>query len=995
MRLPLLSTIAMAMTLSLYGQQIESNNYGRAIWLYSAENYASAIEAIDRAYRELPTEDMASRARLAFYKAVSLSKSSEDGQGEYLESFISSNPSSPYLGEANFILADIYIQQQRYEDAATIYQDMDIAKIESDQLNRFYFNYGYSLLLSSEMDQSYEQFLRAEATSGEYSREATYYIAYIDYTREEYAKAKQRFLKIADMDKFSGSVPYFILQIEFAEGNYSYVTEHDTSLIDSASDQYLTEVYRIVGESFFHQQRYDMAERYLTMLSQNSGEMGRNENYLLGYSLYMLKMYDQAASYFSKIVEGEDSLSQNAYYHLGDCYLRCGDKSGALSAFSMASSFDHNDIITEDALYNFIKLQHELSGSGLVYDRSISSVNSFLERYPNNQHITELESILIDAYINSNDYKQAYDVISKMGNRDNRTREALQKVAYMRGVELISEGDYKGAELMFDEAIANPMSAKFDALSKFWKAEAKYMEGDYSSATTLYRQYINVAPKSGYEYKLALYNLGYSYFNRKIYQDALSWFTRFVETDFTDRLVLSDAYNRIADIEFSSREYNTAIDQYNKALEYNPSSSYAKYQQALAYGLKGDTDKKISLLTALASSDEQEGRDMAMLELGRTYIRKGSYEQGAKMLQQLYKEMPSSPLIVDALSELGLAYQNMGDSKMATQYYKSVVENYPQSPEAKNALLGLKSIYTQSGNVDEYIEFAEQQGIDTNASGERESLIYSSAERAYASGSYSESVKLFGQYLDQFKSGSKVATATFCLADSYNRLGDRDNALDNYILITNMSVNEHTANSIISAATILMDKSLHEEAYNLLLGIDAATTDKEMIKKALEMSLNSAIALDDRAKSLEIADKIISNKSLAAKDKQLAYTVAGRYNIADREYEDAIKNLKAASYELKSRSGAEAKYLLAKALFMDTNTSDAESEILDFAKRGTPQRDILARAFILLGDIYLYKGDSFQAKATYQSVIDGYESDGEDDGIKKEAEEKRNQIKEG
>ena len=32
----------------------------------------------------------------------------------------------------------------------------------------------------------------------------------------------------------------------------------------------------------------------------------------------------------------------------------------------------------------------------------------------------------------------------------------------------------------------------------------------------------------------------------------------------------------------------------------------------------------------------------------------------------------------------------------------------------------------------------------------------------------------------------------------------------------------------------------------------------------------------------------------------------------------------------------------------------------------------LAKAFILLGDVYVKKGDNFQARATWQSVADGY-----------------------
>ena len=57
-------------------------------------------------------------------------------------------------------------------------------------------------------------------------------------------------------------------------------------------------------------------------------------------------------------------------------------------------------------------------------------------------------------------------------------------------------------------------------------------------------------------------------------------------------------------------------------------------------------------------------------------------------------------------------------------------------------------------------------------------------------------------------------------------------------------------------------------------------------------------------------------------------------------------------------------------------------EVFAFSER-EPQAYWLAKAFILLGDVYVRKGDNFQARATYQSVADGYSP--ADDGIVDEA----------
>ena len=51
----------------------------------------------------------------------------------------------------------------------------------------------------------------------------------------------------------------------------------------------------------------------------------------------------------------------------------------------------------------------------------------------------------------------------------------------------------------------------------------------------------------------------------------------------------------------------------------------------------------------------------------------------------------------------------------------------------------------------------------------------------------------------------------------------------------------------------------------------------------------------------------------------------------------------------------------------------------------------VAKAYIALGDIYAGRDDSFQARATYQSIVDGYSP--ADDGIVAEAKARIEKLK--
>jgi TolA-binding protein len=64
----------------------------------------------------------------------------------------------------------------------------------------------------------------------------------------------------------------------------------------------------------------------------------------------------------------------------------------------------------------------------------------------------------------------------------------------------------------------------------------------------------------------------------------------------------------------------------------------------------------------------------------------------------------------------------------------------------------------------------------------------------------------------------------------------------------------------------------------------------------------------------------------------------------------------------------------------------AEEEIMDFISRGTPYQFWLGKAFLVLADIYVDRGDDFQAKHTLRSLLENYNAD--NDGVKQRAREK-------
>ena len=131
-------------------------------------------------------------------------------------------------------------------------------------------------------------------------------------------------------DAYRAVVPYYLLQIEFRDGNYRYVVENGDELVRRAVPERRQELERVIAESWFHLGDYNKTIGHLDAFTAAGGELDRDGSYLMGFSLYRTARYPEAAEFLRKACGAEDALTQNASYHLADCYLRAGDKQAAI-----------------------------------------------------------------------------------------------------------------------------------------------------------------------------------------------------------------------------------------------------------------------------------------------------------------------------------------------------------------------------------------------------------------------------------------------------------------------------------------------------------------------------------------------------------------------------------------------------------------------------------------------------------------------------------------
>ena len=245
---------------------------------------------------------------------------------------------------------------------------------------------------------------------------------------------------------------------------------------NQAGDNF-SELSKIIGESYFNTQQYDKALKHLKNYKGKKGKWTHADFYQLGYAYYETGNYSQAIDQFNKIISKKDKLAQNAYYYLAECYLKKERKPSALNAYRSAASMTFNPDISKIALLNYARLSYEI---GNPYEKVPQLIIRYLETYPKTSEEQELTALLLSSYTNSGDYDGVLSILSSQN--DYKDDRLLQKVTFLKAIQLYNAGDYPKAGAYFQRAVKNDKVKALTAQSLFWLAQTHYERNQFEDA---------------------------------------------------------------------------------------------------------------------------------------------------------------------------------------------------------------------------------------------------------------------------------------------------------------------------------------------------------------------------------------------------------------------------------------------------------------------------------------------------------------------------------
>ncbi len=885
---------------------------------------------------------------------------------EYLQEF----PYTTFADEVKFMQGVLQVEKGHYKQGLKYLETVDTHALSRAHQTDYLFFRGYAYLMVQEFQRAAIYFSQLSKGNSRYKVRGTYYYAYCMYKLERYDKALPALESLENEPEYAKTVPYYITQIHYAQGDYDVAEMLANDLLDAYPDSPSNaELHRMLGEMSYRKQDYSAAvdhlEIYVQAAKANKEEPLRNDLFMLGMAQYQLSHYNEAVTALKQMKQEPDSLSEAACLTMGNAYVQLKMPEQAKLSYQAAANYGITPAVKEEAAYNYTLCAYQSSSA---LGESVRAFNDFLRQFPNSKHEGKIYQLLSDALMQSKNYAAAIAVLDSIDKPSPKMRETKQYLRYQLGADNFLQGKIQqSAEWLTEVINHNNESSKYTTEAYYLRAEANYRLREYNACVEdLNAFFARPNAKQSENYAIARYLQGYGYFSLKQYDQARETFSLYIDAALATEPTYADALNRLGDCYFNARQFTQAITYYTQVSNLQAAGTdYALFQRGYALGLLHKYGEKISVLRELVKRyPKSDFADDGMYEIARAQLQQNDELGAIATYERLLSTYPHSSLARKASLENAMIYRNLGKNEQAIVAYRRTIEKYPATEEAYAALDALQALYVESGNVNEYLAYTKTLAkMNMNVTTAEDSLLYASAEMQYMQAAYQKASVSLSNYITQYCAGGRYCTsARYYLADSYYRLGKMSEALAQYQVLAEMNANPYQEEAATRVAEICYDKGDYTCALEGFYRMSALASNRENTTIARLGILRCSQALGWHQAAIDIAEQILNDTPVSDDTKAEAQYGRAKAYIALNQWSKAQTDLKALSKEVRTAQGAEAKYLLAQSYYELKNLDAAEAEVMSFTQMNTQQQYWLARALVLLSDINRERGELFQAR---------------------------------
>jgi TolA-binding protein len=227
--------------------------------------------------------------------------------------------------------------------------------------------------------------------------------------------------------------------------------------------------------------------------------------------------------------------------------------------------------------------------------------------------------------------------------------------------------------------------------------------------------------------------------------------------------------------------------------------------------------------------------------------------------------------------------------------------------------------------------------------------------------------------LAQYPQGAFSINAHFYRAECLMKASDFNAALTDYEFVLQNSDAAFRETALLKTARIYSYDKEYQKALDNYQELFAMASNEVYLSESLDGQLECYQQMGMADSVLVISKTILTSKMVSEQTIKKAHAyrahaalTAGNLQLANNEYTIVSKLMKGST-------AAEAKYYQALIQYKLGNYKDSEKLVFEMINEYGSYDEWITRGFILLADIYVKYGNTFQAKQTLQSIIDNQE----------------------
>lgn len=980
-----------------------SSMYYEAEDLFDKKLYGPALQRLDlflaeeTEIRDADFNDLHTYAK--YMQAVSSFYLKRDDAVALLEEYAFRYSENTKAPSVYYYLGKYYLDKRDYRDAIEpLEQAYRSGGLEQEKFDEVVFFLGYSYFQEDRPNQATRYFDIASRRQNLYQEDAAYYKAIILYKEKDYIGAYESFQAIRDSRKYNKETRIYLANTMLKLKKYNELYVLADELIQSRPTGQDAQVYYIVANASFEREDYPRTIEYFERYDNARGRMSPTDNFRFGYSYYKQRNYKDAIPVLERALGGEDSLGQVASYYLGFSFLEENDESSAKFAFQKAAASNANTTITQEALYQYGKVSFATKN----YNEALTAFQQLKRDYPRAPFIDEVDGLIGEVFLYTRDYPRSIRYLESVPRTSSRAKKAYQTVCYYYALQLYERGGFSQSDQYFTKAIDNPQDQSTTLGAKYWLAESKFRQEEFSTAKSAYQDFLNTrGANSNENYATAYYGLGWVDFKAKNYRSAITNFEKYISQAgrSADKDTYLDAYLRSADCLFLLKDFDKAKRYYQQVIDFRyKSMDLAAYQIAEGYYRQSNYTSSVQAFDNMISNYRgSEYRDNALDRISEIYFQwLNNYGQASRYAKMLVDEYPRSSLAPDAYNRLALSAYNNGDQNAAITYFKKVVENYPQDKEnAQIALDNLSSLLTER-EFDRIFK-AYRNNVPQMDEGLAQLAFKTGQDRFFAN-NYQSAIDQFTTYINEFKNGPDYLEALLFRARSYRELTQMTSALADYKSIySTPSSNAFTNTALQEAAEIRFERQEFMASLQLYQTLnDVAGTLQNKVAAKFGIAKNYK-AMGDYSSAISTLRQVSQDPEVAVYSRTKANVEIGNNQYLAGNRVAAKKTFQEVEDDFKNEFGAESQSMIAKILLdegiaikneaqrLETQGSAAQADA-KFIEANDKFEEVKqaviyqsnnyptfnywkAKSFLVAADAFYELGNTFQAKGTLESLV--------------------------